>query len=176
MHLGHCFNSTKDTDSFLSLRVDLRSGRGDSSKTRFSGDAVILNWWERQSSRKTEKLTIKSQLVWIKKAPDHLISRYCSLNEPCENFNERFPLIQIMVMPNLLPSGPYEILLMLPQKGRKDAKLLSIKDYFNSTWSLWWLQINTWTCHQNANQRKHDCVYIKYVPRRLEWNTDLKPG
>lgn len=43
MHLGHCFNSAKDTDSFFFLRVDSRSGRGDSSKIRFSGDAVILN-------------------------------------------------------------------------------------------------------------------------------------
>lgn len=48
----------------------------------------------------------KSQLVWIKKALDHLISRYCSLNEPCENFDERFPLIQIMVMPDYASIRP----------------------------------------------------------------------
>lgn len=76
----------------------------------------------------------------------------------------------------LSSSGPYKIPLMLLQQGRKVTKLLSIGDSFNSILSLWWLQINTWNCYQNSHQRKHDCLYIKYMPRRLEWNADWKPG
>lgn len=146
-------------------------GRGGFSRIRFPGDAVIFQQMSKKIGRKGSWRWNHNLYRWSKhQTRPFNFKRYCSLNEPCENFNERFPLIQIMVMTNFASIRP-----LYPIR-KKSCKTISIKDNFNSSLSLWWFQINTWNCYENFNQRKHNCVYVKYVPRRLEWNADLEPG